>query len=147
MQGVLDLQKELTPARMERNQADVEGTVYRVAGEVFGPSFTKERFPLAGGFFDKIRRHSSAGVRDMKQKYATRLRPFQANKEVKAPENIARASQGPTYPSGHATFGAYVALLLSMMVPEKKDQLYARGWGYGRTGSRPASPIRPIGQA
>ena len=76
MQGVLDLQKELTPARMERIQADVEGSVYRVAGEIFGPSFTKETFPLAGAFFQKIRQDSSAGVRDMKQLYNNRLRPF-----------------------------------------------------------------------
>lgn len=130
MQGVLELQKKLTPARLQQIQADVEQTVYRVASEVLGPTFTKDRFPLAGAFFDKIRDDSSVGVRDIKQKYK-RLRPFQANKEVQTPENIARASQGPTYPSGHSTFGAEVALLLSMMVPEKTAELHARGWAYG----------------
>src|SRR3954447_13010531 len=40
LQGVLDLQKTVTPARMEKIQADVEQTVYRVAGEVLGPTFT-----------------------------------------------------------------------------------------------------------
>jgi len=130
MQGVLDLQKTLTSARLERIQADVEQTVYRVAGEVLGPAFTKDRFPAAGAFFDKIREDSGVGVRDIKQKYK-RLRPFQANKDVRTPENIARASQGPTYPSGHSTFGAEVALLLAMMVPEKAAELHARGWEYG----------------
>jgi acid phosphatase (class A) len=130
MEGVLDLQKSLTPARLEQIQADTEQTVYRVAGTVFGPAFTKDRFPLAGAFFDKIRENSAVGVRDIKQKYK-RLRPFQANKQVQTPENIARASQGPTYPSGHSTFGAQVALILSMMVPEKSAELHARGWEYG----------------
>lgn len=127
---VLELQKGLTPERLASIQADVEQSVYRVAGEVLGPSFTKENFPLAGAFFSKVNRDSAAGVRTIKQKYK-RPRPFQANKDVQAPPAIAAASQGPTYPSGHSTFGAEVALLLGMMVPEKRTELYARGWQYG----------------
>jgi acid phosphatase (class A) len=130
MQMLLDLQKTLTPERLERIQTDTEQSIYRVAGEVLGPSFTKDRFPLAGAFFDKVNKDSAVGVRAIKQKYK-RLRPFQANKEVQSPANIAAASQGPTYPSGHGTFGAEVALLLSMMVPEKRSDLFARGWQFG----------------
>src|SRR3979490_1160776 len=117
LQAVLDLQKTLTPERLERIHADVEQTVYRVAGEILGPKFTKENFPLAGPFFDKINKDSAVGVRAIKQKYK-RQRPFQASKEVQSPADIAAASQSPTYPSGHGTFGAEVALVLSMMVPE-----------------------------
>jgi hypothetical protein len=58
MQAVLDLQKTLTPARLERIQADTEQSVYRVAGEVLGPNFTKDRLPLAGAFFDKVNKDS-----------------------------------------------------------------------------------------
>jgi acid phosphatase (class A) len=130
MQELLALQKTLTPQRLEHIQADTQQSVYQVAGEVLGPSFTKEHFPLAGEFFDKVNKDSAVGVRAIKQKYK-RLRPFQANKEVQAPPNIAAASQGPTYPSGHGTFGAEAAMLLAIMVPEKKVALYARGWEYG----------------
>jgi acid phosphatase (class A) len=130
LRAVLDLQKTLTPERLERIHADVEQSVYRIAGEVLGPKFTKDNFPLAGAFFDKINKDSVVGVRAIKQKYK-RLRPFQASKEVQTPADIAAASQGPTYPSGHGTFGAEVALVLSMMVPEKRSELFARGWQYG----------------
>jgi acid phosphatase (class A) len=130
MRLVLDLQKDMTPERLARIQADTEANVFRIAGEVFGPTFTKEHFPLTGAFFDKINKDSGVGVRTIKQKYK-RLRPFQANKEVVAPANIAAASQGPTYPSGHSTLGAEVAFLLAVMVPEKKTELFARGWQYG----------------
>ena len=75
-------------------------------------------------------RETVSRVRDIKQKYK-RLRPFQASKAVSTPANIAAATQGPTYPSGHSTFGAEVALLLSMMVPEKTAELHARGREYG----------------
>jgi acid phosphatase (class A) len=130
MQTVLDLQKTVTPERMALIQADTEQSVYRFAGEVLGPNFTKERFPLAGAFFDKVRTDSAIGVSPIKQAYK-RSRPFQANPEVKPPANIAAASQSPTYPSGHSTFGAEAAFLLAMMVPEKKRELFARGWDYG----------------
>jgi acid phosphatase (class A) len=130
MRALLALQKTLTPQRLERIQADTQQSVYQVAGEVLGPSFTKDHFPLAGEFFDKVNKDSAVGVRAIKQKYK-RLRPFQADKEVQSPPNIAAASQGPTYPSGHGTFGAEVAILLSMMVPEKRSELFARGWQYG----------------
>jgi acid phosphatase (class A) len=130
LQALLALQKTLTPQRLERIQADTEQSVYQVAGEVLGPTFTKEHFPLAGAFFDKVNKDSGVGVGAIKRKYK-RLRPFQASKEVQSPANIAAASQGPTYPSGHGTFGAEVALLLAMMVPEKRSELFARGWQYG----------------
>ncbi len=130
MQALLALQKTLTPERLERIHADTQQSVYQVAGEVLGPGFTKERFPLAGAFFDKVNKDSAAGVGAIKRKYK-RLRPFQANKDVQSPPDIAAASQGPTYPSGHGTFGAEVAILLAMMVPEKRSELFARGWQYG----------------
>jgi acid phosphatase (class A) len=131
MQTVLELQKEVTPERLGQIQADTEQSVYRLAGDVFGPGFTKEKFPLAGPFFDKVREDSAVGVRPIKQAYK-RSRPFQANAAgVKPPANIAAASQSPTYPSGHSTFGAEAAFLLAMMVPEKKRELFERGWAYG----------------
>jgi acid phosphatase (class A) len=130
LQMVLDLQKGLTPERLAIIHADTEQSVDRIAAEVLGPSFTKDRFPLTGAFFDKVNKDSVVGVRAIKQKYK-RLRPFQASQAVQSPPDIAAASQGPTYPSGHSTFGAEVALLLGMMVPEKRAELYARGWQYG----------------
>jgi acid phosphatase (class A) len=130
MQTVLELQKSVTPERLASIQADTEQSVYRFGAEVFGPTFTKERFPLAGAFFDRVRTESGVGVGPIKQAYK-RSRPFQANPEVKPPANIAAASQSPTYPSGHSTFGAEAAFLLAMMVPEKRRELFARGWDYG----------------
>lgn len=38
-----------------------------------------------------------------------------------------------SYPSGHSTFGAMTAILLSDMVPEKRAELYARGWQFGES--------------
>jgi membrane-associated phospholipid phosphatase len=35
-------------------------------------------------------------------------------------------------PSGHSAFGAMAAILLTGMVPEKRAELFARGWEFGR---------------
>ncbi len=37
----------------------------------------------------------------------------------------------PSYPSGHATVGAMMAILLAEMVPEQRVALFTRGWAYG----------------
>ena len=130
LQAIVDLQKNMTPERLAAIHRDLDQSVYTVAGPALGAKFTKENFPLAGPFFDKINKDSAVGVRAIKQKYK-RQRPFQASKEVQSPADIAAASQSPTYPSGHGTLGAEVALVLSMMVPEKRTELFARGWQYG----------------
>jgi acid phosphatase (class A) len=130
LQTILDLQKKMTPQWMEAIQRDLDQSVYTVAGPVFGAKFTKENFPLASEFFAKAVRDGGAGVGPIKQKYK-KLRPFQYSKDVKTPENIAKAAAGPTYPSGHSATGALIPTLLGYMVPEMREALFARGWEYG----------------
>jgi acid phosphatase (class A) len=36
-----------------------------------------------------------------------------------------------SYPSGNANFGTTTAILLAAMVPEKRAEIFARGWEYG----------------
>ena len=130
LQTLLDLQKNMTPERMAAIRRDLDQSVYTVAGSILGPKFTKENFPLAGEFFAKVVKDAGVGVGPIKQKYK-KLRPFQYSKEIKTPEDIAKAAGGPTYPSGHSSTGALIPLVLGLMVPEKRDALYERGWEYG----------------
>jgi len=41
------------------------------------------------------------------------------------------AAYSPSYPSGHATIGAMMSILLAEMVPERREALFTRGWEYG----------------
>ena len=130
LQAIVDLQKNMTPERMAAIHRDLDQSVYTVGGPVLGAKFTKENFPMAGAFFDKVVKDAGVGVGPIKQKYK-KLRPFQYSKDVHTPDDIAKGAGGPTYPSGHGTTGGLVALMLGMMVPEKRDALYERGWEYG----------------
>jgi acid phosphatase (class A) len=130
LQTIIDLQKNMTPERMAAIQHDFVQNVFQIAEPVLGPKFTKENFPLTSEFFTKVAKDAGLGVGPIKQKYKKK-RPFQYSTEVHTPENIAKASQGPTYPSGHSTTGAETAILLGMMIPEKRDALFERGWQYG----------------
>lgn len=130
LQIALESQVRLTPAQMDEIQRDLDQSVYTVAGPVLGSVFTKDRFPLAGAFFVKVVQDAGVGVGPIKAQYK-KARPFQFSTRVQSPKNIADAAQSPTYPSGHSSTGAAVALLLGMMVPEQREALYARGWEYG----------------
>jgi acid phosphatase (class A) len=129
LQAILNLQKNMTPALDAAIHHDLDQSVYTVAGPVLGPKFTKENFPMAGEFFAKVVKDAGVGVGPIKQKYK-KLRSFQYSKEVKTPDDIAKAAGGPTYPSGHSTTAAEVALLMGMMVPEKREALYDRSDEY-----------------
>ena len=129
LQTIINLQKDMTPERLAIIHRDLDQSVYTVAGPVLGESFTKEKFPMVGEFIAKVVKDGGIGVGPIKQKYK-KLRPFQFSKEINTPEDIARAAGGPTYPSGHSTTAFEVALVLGMMVPEKRDALYERGWAY-----------------
>ena len=130
VQFILDAQKNMTPERMAAIQRDFVQNVFVVGAPVLGAKFSKENLPQTDAFFAKVIKETGVGVGPLKQKYK-KIRPFQYDKNIHTPENIASKSMGPTFPSGHSTTGALSAILLSQMVPEKRGALYARGWGYG----------------
>jgi acid phosphatase (class A) len=70
---------------------------------------------------------------------STRLRTGQAAARVSAPAAdspctvpAVPAAYSASYPSGHATVGAMMAILLAQMVPERRAALFERGWDYGQ---------------
>jgi len=48
-------------------------------------------------------------------------------------EKAQKEKDYTSYPSGHATFGVLCAILLADVVPEKRDELFARGRQYGES--------------
>jgi acid phosphatase (class A) len=101
-----------TDADMVRAAADAHRSVF-VFGDVLGDRFTPLRVPLTTTLFDRVDSDTELLV-DRAKAYFARPRPPGAKK--------THAS----YPSGHAAFAACTAILLSQMVPEKRDAIFQR---------------------
>jgi len=122
---VLTLQVTRTPEMVARAQADAEENVWRFA-DVMGPKFTKDQLPKTEAFFARIAETEGAVVDPAKDVWK-RPRPHLYSDLVKP---VVPLSKSGAYPSGHATVGTLMAIVLSNMVPEKRAELMARGWEY-----------------
>ena len=122
---VLTYQVTRTPEMVARAQADVTENVWRFAN-VMGPNFTQEKLPKFSAFFDRVVETEGAVVDPAKDVWK-RPRPHLYSNLVKP---VVPLSKSGSYPSGHATVGTLMAIVLSNMVPEKRGELMARGWEY-----------------
>jgi acid phosphatase (class A) len=129
LETIINLQKGMTPELDKQIHADLDQSVYQIAGPVFGPNFTKANFPLTGEFIAKVVKDAGFGVGPVKRQYK-KLRSFQYSKDVHTPEDIMKIAGGPTYPSGHSTTSFEVALIFGTMFPAKRDALYERAYAY-----------------
>jgi len=122
---VLTLQVTRTPEMVARAQADAEENVWRFA-DVLGPKFTQEALPKTEAFFARVAETEGAVVDPAKDVWK-RPRPHLLSDLVKPAVPLSKSG---AYPSGHATVGTLMAIVLSNMVPEKRAELMARGWEY-----------------
>jgi acid phosphatase (class A) len=102
-------------------QADQQLSAFRFA-DVLGPAFAKENLPYSAAFFAKVVNTANGIVANAKSVWH-RPRPYEFDKRVSP--CVARPND-TSYPSGHATVGYLLAIVLSQIVPEKRAQLFAR---------------------
>jgi acid phosphatase (class A) len=129
MQAVLDAQAHASEARKAQALADSDETVFVAYTSVFGAGFKAEAMPKASVFFERIG-ESEDETLDPVKPFFGRMRPWLANPEVKA---IAKPTKSGSYPSGHTTRVTIYAVMLGMMVPEKRDAIWARANDYAES--------------
>jgi acid phosphatase (class A) len=122
---VLKLQVTRTPEMEARAVADSEENVWRFA-DVMGPNFTKEKLPKFSAFFDRVVETEGAVVDPAKDVWK-RPRPHQLSDLVKP---VVKLSSSGSWPSGHATVGTMMGIILADMVPEKRAEIMARAAEY-----------------
>jgi acid phosphatase (class A) len=122
---VLALQVTRTPEMVASAVADSEENVWRFAN-VMGPNFTKERLPKFSAFFDRVVETEGAVVDPAKDVWK-RPRPHQLSDLVKP---AVKLSSSGSWPSGHATVGTMMGIILADMVPEKRAEIIARAAEY-----------------
>ncbi len=118
---LLQIQAARTPEQVALAQADAEENVWRFA-DVLGPKFTRDALPKVTALFDRVVETESAVVDPAKQVWQ-RPRPHMVSAEVKP---VVRLSSSGAYPSGHATVGTLMGIILAEMVPEKRAEIQAR---------------------
>ncbi|MFD1984936.1 phosphatase PAP2 family protein [Mesorhizobium newzealandense] len=122
---VLTLQVTRTPEMVASAVADAEENVWRFAN-VMGPKFNKETLPKFSAFFDRVVATEGAVVDPAKDVWK-RPRPHQLSDLVKP---AVKLSSSGSWPSGHATVGTMMGIILSDMVPEKRAEIMARAAEY-----------------
>lgn len=124
--AVLEVQRRRSPEDVREAKADAEVSVLRFAA-VLGPGLTVARVPRTAALIQQVGREASAIVQVAKQHWQ-RPRPFEVSSEVRP---VVEVPRNGSYPSGHAVFGNLTAIVLASMVPEKRVELFRRGWRYG----------------
>jgi len=136
VQARIDLEKALltqatsTPEIQANARADVEETVFRFGGGLFGDKFTKENLPKTAAFFPKVLADGNAVVDHAKDVWG-RARPCQAHADKITA--LLPCPKSASHPSGHATFAYEMAVLLSNIVPEKRAEVFKRADDYAQS--------------
>ncbi|MFJ3155661.1 phosphatase PAP2 family protein [Pseudomonas protegens] len=131
LETVLLVQGQRTPQQVAQAKRDdhLSDAVFPFAREIFGPQFTLDRHPLTAQFFRRTLKDLVQTLMPAKAHFA-RPRPYELSAEVKP---VLAPPMGESYPSGH-TMDAYLsAILLARMVPEKRDELFARAAAAGQS--------------
>ena len=88
--------------------------------------------PALAGLLARTRRDVVALVRDAKTRFA-RPRPHLANDAPLCVDRSEALDRSLSYPSGHATEGWTVSLVLAALMPERATALLRRGRSYGES--------------
>ncbi len=125
IEEILAFQRARSSETVAYAVADQDISVFRFA-VVLGTAFKKDKLPLTDAFFDKVLKDIRPIV-DQAKGHWNRPRPYIFDHRVKP---CVRKPGNAAYPSGHATAGNLMAVLLANMVPEKNALIFARGWEF-----------------
>ncbi len=109
-----------------RITADVPCSLDRFTG-VLGPAYTSRRMPKLAALIEHVFEDGELAVLAAKSAIG-RKRPYTLDPDLRT---LGHRSSSASYPSGHATFGYLAAIVLGVIVPDKRDALFTRAAQYG----------------
>jgi acid phosphatase (class A) len=128
LQELLRLQEARTPRQVEHVKGDDHRTVERFLG---GMGIKVEHLSESAiRFFDCIGAAVEHAVREAKTTFM-RTRPYRLHENKLHTLKKLSDRDSTSYPSGHATYGTVVGMVLVEMLPEKKEEVYKRIQDYG----------------
>jgi len=128
LQELLRLQESRTSQQVEHVKGDDHRTIERFLG---GMNIKVGQLSNSAiHFFDCIGAAVEKAVRDAKTTFV-RTRPYRLHESRLHTLKKLSDRDSTSYPSGHATYGTVVGLVLVEMLPEKKEEIYKRVQDYG----------------
>ena len=115
---VLELQQSRAAAEIERAKSEADFSPY-VFSQVIGPWFNADTVTQTDGLLREVMREDADIVNQAKDFYA-RKRPFVTDSRVKP---ALLTEETFSYPSGHATHSMLLALVLSEIFPDRRNEL------------------------
>jgi len=126
LQAVLDAQAKRSAEQTAASQKESDLTVFQFAS-VLGSGFSAEKLPKTATFFGHVYEDSIDILGAAKAKWK-RPRPFVNNTEV---QPAGEKPKSASYPSGNSLLGYVYAIILTDILPEKHDEIFAKGLQIG----------------
>jgi acid phosphatase (class A) len=125
------LQAAATPERIARAVADDKTETVWAFADVL-PGFTEAKLPATAKLFEAARIDQEEEADRFKTFFA-RQRPFDIDRTVKVCVPTAFGAKPRSYPSGHATLGYSLGIVLANLIPEKAEAILTRAKAYGES--------------
>jgi acid phosphatase (class A) len=117
-----------TPDALARARSDDATKDATIFANAMGPGFDLARLPATAKLMGEVRREEKVAA-DTAKLFFKRKRPWIVDDSLKS---CSREDEPLTsYPSGHATMGYSMAVVLADLAPEKGQALLARAAEYG----------------
>ena len=132
LKELTQMQEARTPAEQEHAKADITISIPRFL-EGANIKFDPAALDKCKDFFEKLFKVTKEASDNAKKTFC-RTRPFNllgnTLQPLQSPDELKNV---PSYPSGHTTYGTLMGTVLARMLPEKRDELYARIADYGHS--------------
>ncbi len=130
LEELTQIEKTRTPVEQEHATADITISIPRFL-EGANIKFDAAALSNCNDLFEMLSKLTKEASDNAKNTFC-RTRPFKLSGSNLHPLQSADAlKNSPSYPSGHTIYGTVMGTVLARMVPEKRDELYARIADYG----------------
>ncbi len=129
MAEIVEIERTRTPERGARARKDADETMYDMFGAILGQAVTPASVPRTTQLFARLEETEEEVVGPAKSGFG-RLRPYLANTALKP---TAPTSKSGAYPSGHATRGTMMGVVLAAMLPERRGDIFERVTDYNES--------------
>ncbi len=124
------LQEDRTPARLEQARSDDKTEDASIFAKAFGPGFKLDALPATAKLMQEVRVEEKAAASAAKSHFK-RNRPWIVDASL---DTCSREDPPQTsYPSGHATMGYSMAVVLAAAAPDKARALMSRADEYAES--------------